>query len=93
MQLLDKTFELPWKFEDIMEVTHALANLRKNWIKASSDKNSPLYLAWELLRIDPTERLSVEAAEQRLPYLNWTSQADTIPDSIQWTKISLATKL
>ena len=71
VQILDNKFEFPWKSDSLDEVIQNLAQLPENWLKEPSAKNSPHHLAWEMLSVDPAKRLSVEAAEQRLPQLNW----------------------
>lgn len=72
LQLLDETFEFRWHDPNVLNVAKALANLREDWLGECSDKNSPLQLVREMLRVDPAKRLTAEAAEQRLRYLNWT---------------------
>lgn len=53
-------------------VAQHLAQLPDGWLAEPTDLLSPQHLIWELLRVDPAKRLTVEQAEARLSSLKWS---------------------
>lgn len=66
--------KFPWSYTfNQREVLQEIRGLGDDWLPEPEDRNSPNYLVWRLLQVDPTRRLTLEEAETMLLSISWDS--------------------